>query len=294
MLNRFDWLRRSRTGAELLATLKYLEANPDLSSKGGGLGPPPSALSGPCQRCWIYPRGTAKPNARYCPVCQIILHEAWQASELSRHAIVVWGFVNQLPKQLRTGLGFRDSHILGTYIHDENHFLLMLYHLGIKPWLQELAIYHGAELKGLIQILPTTGARGAGMGDLLCRIIRHEARFPKDRLRVRFFSTPHKVFAASLYDRDGVLTFEATEFLSLLDMASVFRSVLGPDEQKTLYKLLKMENTNEAQFFWGRFLGSLGREARDLLNAWRIGQWSTPKMDLLYELIEYVEFYPSR
>lgn len=294
MLSPFDWLRRSRTGAELLATLQYLETHPDLPLNGGGLGPPSSALNGPCLRCWIYPRATTKPNARHCPICRVILDEAWQMGELSRHAVVVWGFVNQLPRQLRTGSGFRDSHILGAYIHDENRFLLMLYHLEVKPWLQELAIYHGADLKGLIQIFPTTGIRDVGMGDLLCRIIHSEARFPKDRLRVRLFSAPHRIFAANLYEREGVLTFEVAEFLSMLEMASVFRSVLGPDEQEILHKLLNMENTNEAQFYWGRFLGSLGQAARDMLNAWKIRQWSKPRINLLYELVEYVEFYQPR
>lgn len=294
MLSHFDWLRRSRTGAELLATLQYLETRPDLPVNGSGLGPPPSALNGPCLRCWIYPRATTKPNARYCPTCRAILDGAWQVGELSRHAVVVWGFVNQLPKQLRPGSGLRDNQILGAYVHDENRFLLMLYHLGIKSWLQELVIYHGTDLKGLIQIFPTTGAWDTGMGDLLCRIIHSEARFPKDRLRVRLFSAPHRIFSANLYEREGVLTFEVTELLSMLEMASVFRSVLGSDEQETLYQLLNMGNTNEAQFFWGRFLGSLGQEARDMLNAWKIRQWSKPRINLLYELVEYVEFYPSR
>jgi hypothetical protein len=332
MLDRFDWLRRSRTGAELLATLQYLETNPiadcgmqiaDYSPQSEirnpqsrGLGPPPSALNGPCLRCWIYPRATTKPNARYCPTCQAIMEEAWQLGTLSRYAVVVWGFVNQLPRQLRTGsnartrgpgglqdeldsaarpcVSFRDSHILGAYVHDENRFLLMLHHLEIKPWLQELAIYHGADLKGLIQIFPTTGVRDTGMGDLLCRIIHNEARFPMDRLRVRFFSAPYQVYAAHLYDREGVLTFEVTEFLSMLEMASVFRSVLRLDEQEILYKLLNMGNTGQAQFYWGRFLGSLNQEARDMLNAWKIRQWSKPRINLLYELVENVGFYKSR
>lgn len=310
MLSRFDWLRRSRTGAELLATLRYLEAicaeeqgrpgdifpSPPLpvSPAPQPLGPPPSALNGPCLRCWISPRAATKPHARYCPTCQAILDEAWQVEELSHHGLVVWGFVNQLPRPLQTGSGFRDRRLWGAYVHDQHRFLVMLYHLEIKPWLQELVIYHGPDLKGLIQIIPTTGVRDATMGDLLCRMIHHEARFPMDRLRVRFFSVAHQVFAANLYDREGILTFEITDFLSLLDMASVFRSILSPDEQESLYKLLNMKYTSEAQFYWGRFLGSLSQEARDLLNAWNIRQWSKPRIHLLYELAEDVGFYPSR
>ncbi len=213
---------------------------------------------------------------------------------LSRYAVVIWGFVNQLPRQLRPGSSSRDSRILGAYVHDDNRFLLMLHHLEIKRWLQELVMYHGAELKGLIQIFPTTGVRGAGMGDLLARVIHNEARFPLDRLRVRFFSAPHQIFAASLHDREGVLTFEVTDFLNMLEMASVFRTVLRPDEQENLHKLLEMGNTGEAQFLWGRFMGALSQEARDMLNAWKIRQWSKPRIDLLYALVENVGFYQSR
>jgi hypothetical protein len=186
MQSHFDWLRRSQTGAELLATLQYLATHPGLPSNGGEIGPPYSALGGPCLRCWIYPRSTKKRNAYYCLTCQAILDAARKLGSISRCSVVIWGFVNQLPRQFHSG-GFRDSHVLDPYIHDENHFMLMLYQRELKPWLQELVIYNGADLKGFIQIFPTTGASEPSMGDLLCRIIQNEARFPMDRLRVRFF-----------------------------------------------------------------------------------------------------------
>lgn len=292
MPSRFDWLRRSQTGAELLATLQYLAAHPDLPADGGEIGPPPSALRGPCLRCWIYPRSAKKRHARYCPTCQSILDQAHKLGSVSRYSVVVWGFVNQLPRQLVSG-GFHDSHVLDPYVHDENHFLLMLYQRELRPWLQELVIYNGDDLKGFIQVFPTTGAKDNGMGDLLCRIVQNEARFPMDRLRVRFFSDTRQIFTPGFYEREGVLTFEVAEFLNILEMASVFRSLLRPEEQENLYQVLKMGTTSEAQFYWGRFVGSLGPEARDMLNAWRLRQWSEPQINLLYELIEYVGFYQS-
>jgi len=288
--------------------LQYLEANPELPSDGGELGPPLSALINPCQRCWIYPRSTTKANARYCSTCQTILNEARRLGTASHYAVAIWGFVNKLPRQLRiggqsssSGSGPRGTlwekssdYVLGTYIHDENHFLVMLYHLGLKRWFQELAIYHGADLKGFLQVFPTLGAGDPSMGDLLVRLIHHEARFPLDRLRVRYFSSIRQVFDPRPYEREGVLTFEIADFLNMLEMVAVFRSILRPDEQKILYKLLTMGNTSEAQFYWGRFLGSLSQEAKDMLEAWRIRQWSQPQVDLLYELSEHVAFYQSR
>jgi len=291
MLSSFDWLRRSRTGAELLATLEYLTTKPDLFPSEEEIGPPHSALNGPCQRCWIYPR-LSSPRQNYCQSCQAILARASRLGDISRQSIVIWSFVNRLSKQLQMGEGFSDHHIFGAYAYDENHFLLMMPRHELKDWLKELAIYHGSDLKGLVQILPTTGARkGMGMGDILCRAVQHEARFPMDQLRVRFYSAPYQILKPHTRDQQGLLTFEISEFLSLLEMAAVFRTMLRPEEQASLYELLNLEDTSEEQFYWGRFMGHLSQEAKDMLSAWRIRQWPRNRVKLLYELVDYVAFY---
>jgi hypothetical protein len=291
MLSSFDWLRRSESGAELLATLEYLTNRPDLFPPGDEVGPPFSALDGPCQRCWVYPR-LSSTRRNLCPSCQAIVTRAKKLGRISRQSIVLWGLVNRLSKLLRMGEGFSDYHVLGAYVHDENHFLLMMPRRELKPWLQELVIYHGPDLKGLIQILPTTGAgKGVNMGDVLCRAAYHEARFPMDRLRVRFFSAPHQILIPHARDQQGLLTFEVSEFLSVLEMAAVFRTILYPREQKALYELLNLEDASEEQFYWGRFMGFLTQEAKDMLNAWRIRQWPRSRIELLYELVDYVAFY---
>jgi hypothetical protein len=291
MLSSFDWLRRSRTGAELLATLEYLTTKPDLFPTGEEIGLPHSALNGPCQRCWIYPR---LPSQNRCALCQAILARASKLGHISYQSIVIWGFVNHLSRLLRMGEGFDAHHIFGAYAHDENHFLLVMPRHELKPWLRELGIYHGADLKGIIQVFPTMGAaRGIGMGDILCRAVHHEARFSMDRLRVRFFSSPYQLLRAHERDREGLLTFEVSEFLSLLEMAAVFRTILRPEEQESLHKLLNLEDASEEQFYWGRFLGFLSQEAKDMLNAWRIRQWPESRIKLLYELVDYVAFYQT-
>jgi hypothetical protein len=291
MLSSFDWLRRSESGAELLATLEYLTSRPDLFPPGDEIGPPFSALDGPCQRCWVYPR-LSSTRRNLCPSCQAIVTRATKLGRISRQSIVLWGLVNRLSKLLRMGEGFSDYHVLGAYVHDENHFLLMMPRRELKPWLQELVIYHGPDLKGLIQILPTTGTgKGVNMGDVLCRAAYHEARFPMDRLRVRFFSAPHQILIPHARDQQGLLTFEVSEFLSVLEMAAVFRTILYPREQKALYELLNLEDASEEQFYWGRFMGLLTQEAKDMLNAWRIRQWPRSRIELLYELVDYVAFY---
>jgi hypothetical protein len=305
MLSGYDWLRRCPTGAELLATLKYLREQPDLFLfPEEEIGPPQSALDGSCQRCWIYPRmsfprpdvpsGTPHGlrNGPYCQVCRPILVEASRVDHLSYHSVVIWGLVNQLPRPLVSGEGFRDCQLYGAYIQDAHHFLLMMHRRDLKPWLQELGLYHGAELKGLIQVLPTTGSgKNIRMDDVLCRAAHQEARFPMDSLRVRFFSAPHQLMAPHERDRQGLLTFDVAEFLSLLEMAAVFRTLLRPELQQTLRDLLNLKDASEALFYWGRFLGYLSLEAKDMLNAWKIRSWPKSRVDLLYELVEYVAFY---
>ena len=199
-----------------------------------------------------------------------------------------------MPKRLWTGEGFYGKHTLGDYVHDERHFLLVMRRRELKPWLQELVIYHGSDLRGLIQIFPTTGARqGTSMGDILCRAAHYEARFSMDQLRIRFFSAPHQLLRPHTRDRQGMLTFEVSEFLSLLEMAAVFRTVLRPEEQESLYELLSLKDASETQFYWGRFTGLLDQEAKDMLSAWRIRQWPKHRVELLYELVEYVAFYQT-
>lgn len=293
-MSSFDWLRRCRTGAELLATIRILEERPDLFDT-EEIGPPPSALDGPCLRCWVYPRAPSRRGkARYCRACRAILHEADLIGHVSQRAIVIWGIVNRLPRQLQGGRGFSDSRVLGAYVHEPDHFLLMMYRQDLKPWLQELVLYHGPALKGLLQVLPTTGAGpGIGMGDILCRAHYHEGRFALDRLWVRFFSAPHQILTAHERDRRGLLTFEVTDFIGLLEMAAVFRTLLRPEAQQALRELLTLSNVGEEQFYWGRFLGYLSSEAKDMLHAWRIRQWPRERIHLLYELIEYVSFYQA-
>jgi len=296
MFSPYDWLRRSQSGAELLATLRYLATDPDLPGiavDAGEIASPYSALNPPCRRCWIYPPSAENARARYCDTCHAILTRARPLGEISRGAIVVWGYVNQLPRQLHyDNQDFKDTDILGAYARDDQHFMLMLYRHQLKPWFRELMLYHGGSLKGLLQIFPTSGATAhLTMDEVLCRIVHNEARFPLDQLRVRFFFGWKQIFAPRKADRKGTLTFAAGEFLSMLEMASVFRSILRAEEQKVLYKLLTMEETAEASFYWGRLLGYLGREATDMLNAWNVRRWSAAQVRLFYELITYVGFH---
>ena len=296
MLNGFDWLRRSQSGAELLATLMCLETQPDRLLHEAEIGPPPSALHTPCQRCWIYPRARdLATTSEYCPGCQSIVTAARRLSDLSRASAAVWGFVNRLPDQIdRPGPREASSGLLGVFSPDPNHFLVMLRHRELQPFLQGLVLYHGADLKGLIQIIPTVGRQGGlHMGDLLCRVAYHEANFSMDRLRVRFYAKPYQILRPHVLDRKGLLTFDMAEFLSALEMAAVFRTLLQPHEQKMLHELLTStrDDPAEAQFYWGRVMGLLNTPAKDLLSAWGVRQWSKDSIELLYDLMDYVVYY---
>ena len=290
MLSGFDWLRRSKSGAELLATMRCIASTPHIFPDEENMGPPLSGSHKPCWRCWIYPCRTSPIND-YCITCHTILNRARYLGDVSRSAIVIWGFVNDLPRQLKTREGFRDNRIYSSYVHDHNHFLVMIPKRELRPWLREIFIYHGSDMRGLIQIFSTVGAGSRGnMSDILCRAIHHETRFPMDRLRVRFYPDPYQLFTPRVRDEKGLLTFDGPEFLVLLEMAAVFRSIFRPDEQDLLYKVTNLNDKREKEFYWGRLMGILNHEAKDMLSAWKVKQWPKNKISLLFELTDYVTY----
>jgi hypothetical protein len=292
MLNTFDWLRRCASGAELLATLRYFAKPPRSSLDEPEIGAPFSALDGPCERCYIYSH--CGPDKLYCQFCRTIIERAKRVAFISRKSVIVWGFVNHLPKSWQEGNGVPAKHLVGSYVHEEHRFLMMMNRRKLKSWLQNLILYHGADLKGLIQIFPPLGMRGnISMGDILCYAAHYEPRVPLERLHVKFYSSPFHLLKPRERDRQGLLNFEAAEFLSLLEMTEVFRALLYPAEQRQLRELLDLNNPKEEQFYWGRFLGQLHLEAKDMLAAWRIRQWPKSRIKLLYELTDYAELPDS-
>ena len=175
------------------------------------------------------------------------------------------------------------------YLHDDQRFLVMIKRSFLKLWLQELVIYSGIDLKGLLQIFPTIGeVRNLNMGDYLSWAIHHEANFSMDQLRVRFYTSVRHLINPKKVERQGLLTYTIQEFISLLELVEVFRAKLLPHEQEKLFEILKIKDSGEKQFYWGRFLGQLSQEARDMLSAWKIKQWSINQVNLLIKLTNYV------
>lgn len=290
MLNTFDWMRRCRTGAELIASINCLKNETGSSQDDQEeLGPPLTALARPCRRCWIYPCANSKHD--YCKTCRNILAKARNSGYNSQASAVIWGFVNRLPENIQDSEGFYAYNTFAAYVHDANHFLLIMDRLKLRNWIQEILMYHGENLRGLIQIFPTTGDSKRGtMGDILCKAVHQDSRFSMDLLRVRFYSRPYQIFSPQRRDKKGLLTFEVTEFLGFMEMAYIFRKLLRPDEQQMLQELVGLNNKKEQQFYWGRFIGYLNQEAKDMLNAWKFRRWSDYRVKLLYELIDYVPF----
>jgi len=291
MLSIFDWIRQTKTGSELLATLQYFQNHSsELSQTQEAISGPVSLFNRPCKRCWLY-HCHDNQKLLYCKTCLAIIARAKMLGHQSRQAIVVWGHVAGLPKQLESKTGFYSSNIQGSYIHDTQHFMIVMNRFKLKTWIQELLIYHGTDMKGLIQIFPTTGQIKRGtMGDIICRAIHQDSRFPMDMLRIRFFSKPYQLFTPHVREQKGLLTFEVRNFLKLLEMASIFRSLLRPEDQQILLDMTKLKNKSEEQFLWGRLTGYLSSEAKDMLNAWKFRQWSKNQITLIYELLDYVKY----
>ncbi|MCP4697578.1 MAG: hypothetical protein GY862_12120 [Gammaproteobacteria bacterium] len=287
MLSSFDWLRRCRNGVELLASIQLFNDLPpgeEVPWADQELAQPYGALHHPCARCWVYSPVT---GTEYCSFCQTVITAGKSLHRLIRKVIVLWGYL--LPEN--TELPAVDT--LGGCILDEQRFILMMDRRSLKPWLQDLVLQRGTQLTGLLQTFPTMGSGGnIGMGDILCRAIHHEANMPMDRLWVRFYSAPYQLINPKLRNEEGILSFEVGEFLSLMEMAEVFRAVLNPEQQQMLRELLKLKKEDERAFYWGRFARETNQRARDMLNSWDIRRWPNNKVKLLYELTNYV--FPTR
>lgn len=288
MLSKFDWLRRCRNGAELLATLKYFSDNPEFDPSQLEQGGPLSAIGNLCQRCRVYaPVEKKNKHTRFCVLCEKIMQEKEQSALKVARAVILWGNVNQISRRLRDSKP--SASIFGIYIHDDQHFLIMMHQQHLKQWLQDLVIYSGLSLKGLLQIFPLTGKRHHLLiGDYLSWVIHHEATFRMDELRIRFYTDPHQVINPKKREKEGLLTYTIPDFISMLDMAEVFRAKLYPEQQRELFELLNLKDSKEEQFYWGRFLGQLSQEAKDMLSAWKVRQWSQTQTDFFYQLINYV------
>jgi len=288
MLTRFNWLRRCRTGSELLATLCYFADNADINSNDQKQGGPFSAIGTLCHRCRIYaPVSERKKDHRYCKTCKSILVLKNKIAPKSQNAIVIWGYVNQIPQHLRK---IKPSNsVYGIYIHDEQRFLVMMKRQQIRQWLQELVIYSGMGLKGLLQMFPSLGeCRNLNMGDYLTWAVHHEANLSLDQLRVRFFSAPQQLINPKAREQAGLLTYHIQDFIGMLEMVEVFRANLFPHQQRGLFELLNLKDHKEEQFYWGRFLGQLSQEAKDMLSAWKVRQWPKNQIEFFYQLIKYV------
>ncbi|HIJ19459.1 MAG TPA: hypothetical protein HPP58_00275 [Deltaproteobacteria bacterium] len=292
MLSRFDWIRRCRNGAELIAVLDCMESKPDLFSDRREIGPPVYGAGGPCMRCWVYPRALQS-SRFYCKTCHHIANIAGSMGNLSLQCMVVWGSLSRIPKLLDKNQGSPISRVRCFHQVDDHRFLLVLRNYTLKKWLSEILLYHGSNLKGLLFFLPAIGKNSSlSMGDALCRAIQMDSRFPMDQLRVQFFSALEQLKMPKRRENQGMLTFEASDFLSLLEMAAIFRSQLRPDEQNMVREVTHLKDQAEKQFYWGRLMNLLNQEAKDMLTAWKLKQWPETRIELIYELMNYVPFTP--
>ncbi|OQX64957.1 MAG: hypothetical protein B5M55_05085 [Desulfococcus sp. 4484_242] len=292
MLTTFDWLRCCESGAELIATTDLIKSAPDLFPVEEEIGPPVCGIDGPCMRCWIYPR-LPESSDHYCKTCEAIISKAKGLGRISRDCMIVWGFVNFLPDPIKRDGEIKKIQARCLYLLDENHFMLIMLGHKLKDWLREVLLYHGSELKGLMLLFPTIGKGGSSsMGDILCRAIHQDSRFPMDRLRIRFFSRPAELKFPHRRENQGILTFEASEFLGLLEMATIFRAQLLPNEQDMVREAVSLKDNREKSFYWGRLMGFLRQEARDMLTAWKFKEWPENRIRLLYELVAYAPFTP--
>jgi hypothetical protein len=290
MLNTFDWLRRSENGAELIAAMDAVEKDTDLVHEETKIGQPVHGINGPCIRCWIYPRVS---DSFHCRICNTIVTESRKLGRVSRKCLLVWGYVNYIPDNVKKNNDLKENKALSMFIKDEKHFLVVVNGYDMTEWFRRIILDCGSDLKGLLTVFPTTGKKDTfSMGDILCRAVHYDSRFPMDRLRIRFFSRPGQLKVPHMREKQGMLTFEPSEFLGMLEMATFFQSRLRPEEQKIIKEITAIKEHHEKAFYWGRLMSNLSIEARDMLSEWNFREWSENKIKLLYDFTANVPFTP--
>jgi hypothetical protein len=293
MLTFFDWLRQCRTGGELLALLSGAVAEERLPGGRKYEPPPPETLfRTPCRRCGFFSAvpGSAPPD---CPTCEEIRRTGKRMDRTAGFSRILWGHVNRIPRMI-AGDGHASPELLGRYIHDDHHFLAMFSGKGTLPFFRRMLMYDGHDLKGFLQIFPAVSAGHRNrMMDLLIRACHYDAVYPMDALRVRCFTRAHQVFHPGRYETpENRITCEASEFMSLLEMARIFRNLLTPVEQKMLGEYADAPEDRGAgdAFLWGRMMGALSPAARDMLVAWDFRNWPAERARYFFDMFAYVDY----
>jgi hypothetical protein len=284
MLTAFDLLRLSKTGAELLSTLRLLPKI-EMSLHNMSMGVPYSAMYGPCKRCWIYARS---PQLNLCESCNAIESLSKDIYEHIKNSVIIWAYITE-PLTLLTNNFINPNETLAYHNVDDEHLLIITKKASIKDWLQNLALAYGDEIRGLIQIFPTMGQGPTiGMADILNRAAHQEKIITHDRLWIRFFPKPWQLVEAKKRDDLGILTFSINEFIDVMETTRVFHDLIPFKQRHLLYEILNEPESSNNPFYWGRFTRSLNQASRDMLDAWGMREWAVPKVQLLYDLLDYV------
>lgn len=286
MLAPVNWLQLCENGAELIATLDAIRSGSQTFPEEIRMGPPVCGIKGPCSRCWIFPRLA---GSSYCETCHAILSQAKSLGPDSRTCLLIWGAVNFLPSTVKQNHDSNENKARCVFIQDGTHFLAVVKGCSLGDWMKETVLEQGPDFKGLLTVFPTTGKKPTfTMGDILCRAVYYDSRFPLDRLRIRFFSKPGQLKVPHKREQQGILTFEPVEFIALLEMARMFKSSLGPREREAVSQIISITDRQEQAFYWGRLMGVLSIKARDLLSDWGFRELSLNRMRTLCELTEHV------
>lgn len=284
MLTQFDWLRLCRSGKELLASMYLFRQGMRPAALKMERAAPYSALDGACHRCGWYAR--QRPGLYHCAFCSVVHRRSFKFDQISRRAVLIWGRASHLPTRLTIK---RKPYDKLCYIHDDQNFLLALPRRILKEWCQELIIYEGEKIQASLQIFPTIGSTAPlSMGESLCWVHHHSSYFPLNGCKVRFHPSVHDTLKPHVRDRQGILSFDIADFVSLLDFVQVFRIYLKPAQQNELFTLLTDVKPDERHFYWGRFLGSISQDARDMLVGWELRRWPPERLRLLHDLLRYV------
>jgi hypothetical protein len=208
----FDWIRRAENGAELIATIDGIDISSAPFQDETVMGEVACGIRGPCSRCWILPRLA---GSSHCGVCHTILGESGKVGPASRECLLIWGYLNSIPECLKQDR--RPHQTRALFIKDDARFLAVVPGSVLIPWMKEVVLNSDPDIRGSLTVFPTTGKKDTfTMGDVLCRAIQHDSRFPMDRLRIRFFSKPGQLKAPHVREQLLMIALKEPPMIGLM------------------------------------------------------------------------------
>ena len=183
---------------------------------------------------------------------------------------------------------FLPKNVIGHIDLDYRSGLIMCYRKDIQSWLQDLVLFYGESLKGMLEIFPTMGQGSIiGMGDILSTAKHEASSLSYNKMWIRFYPESWQLLETKKRHDNGILTFSLSEFIAFIEKANVFKEIIPYRFRSDIYDLIVNSNIKSESYYWGKLKRSLNKKSIDLIDSWQLKAWNKEQLEILYELSNY-------